>query len=271
MQEKTHVGAKGSHHKEDGSERMKELREIFSSEMDEAKLESIMVNANSPDVVMAALISIFDGYSDVKECHWLYDFARDAIDRLFTIVAESSGGGTDDVKFMLYRSAMEYVSKHRDDIYLGYEDQFPFGEHQRDAKEELWIWPVVNEAPGLGRIEGTFQPFSALKVFGYTTGKKAGWPTTVRRQFLSDFMEKDLPPLVLDLFGDEYGAPLSTTRLRKVANVISSNCGLRLRADSERYRQAIDDWVEDLDFLKSKYYEGLGLRFVPWPDPRTRL
>lgn len=247
---------------------MKELRDIFSSELDETQLESIMVNADSPDVVMAALVSIFDTYSNLPDCHWLYDFAQDAIDRLFTIVAEASGDNTDGVKFMLYRSAVDYVAKHRVDIYRDFEDQFPFAEHDGRPRVELWPWPVVNGNPGIAGIDSAFQPFSALKVFGYTTGKTAGWPTSVRRRFLSDFMEKDLPPLVADLFGDEYGAPLSTKRLRKVANVISSNCGLRLRADREKYRQAIDDWIGDLEFLRSKYYDGLGLKFVPWPDPR---
>lgn len=78
-------------------------------------------------------------------------------------------------------------------------------------------------------------------------------------------MELELPKQVVEFFGSEYGQPLSVTRLRKVANILSSNIGLRLRADAYRYRHAIKDWRDDLEFMRLKYYEDAGLKFQPWP------
>lgn len=257
---------------------MYELRKAISGieELDEHRLEQLMLEGRTPDVVFASLLSIFDGYvsasdgfANIPECHWLYDFAQDAIDRVLTLVAEASGEDSDAVKAMLYRAIAAYVSKNQGLIYNGFEDQNPFGDEPDDVEdvEKTWPWPIVNEQPGNGEVSATFQQFSALKLFGYTVGKTAGWPREQRRQFLSDFMEQDLPVVVGHIFGNEYGEPMSSTRLRKVANVISNNCSLRLRNDSRKYRYAIEDWLDDLQFLREKYYDGLELKFLPWPDP----
>lgn len=135
---------------------------------------------------------------------------------------------------------------------------------------ELWKWPVT-EVPSSrsdSRPEDDVRwlEFSALKMFGYTVGKTNGWPPSQRQQFLSDFMEMKLPDMVEDHFGDEYGNPLSTKRLRKIANIIASCARNFYRNDNERYAVAIIHWKEDLEFLKRKYYYGRKLAFEPWPD-----
>ena len=264
--------------KRSAEQRMYDLRKTLSGieELDERRLEHLMREGSTPDAVFAALLSIFDGYvgasdnfANIPECHWLYDFAQDAIDRVLTLVAEASGEDPDAVKAMLYRAIAAHVSANQELIYDGFEDQNPFGEEPDDGEnvEEAWAWPIVNEQPGNGEISATFQQFSALKLFGYTVGKTAGWPREQRRRFLSDFIEQELPANVRHIFGDEYGEPMTSTRLRKVANVIANNCSLRLRNNPQKYRHAIEDWVDDLQFLKEKYYDGLGLKFLPWPDP----
>jgi len=249
---------------------MQEFRKILSSlnELDENRLRGLIKDGQSPDVILAALLSIFDGYRGIPDCHWLYDFSGEAFDSVFTLVAEASDEDIDEVKAMLYRSVIQHASKKIDEIYEGYEDTLP------DWKPvpTKWPWPVVVSAD---RTWTSSSPtidfghqFSALKMFGYTVGKTKGWSQKKRRSFLSDFMEKDLPEDVVECFANEYGSPMSTTRLRKVANTIASNCGLRLKDDPTKYRYAIDDWSDDLEFLKSTYYEGKGLKFLPWPDPR---
>lgn len=130
-----------------------------------------------------------------------------------------------------------------------------------------WRWPVVDPgcSDGAG-FDGTFRPQSALKMFGYTVGVTDGWRQSDREAFLSDFMEMNLPAVVEATFDDEYGTPMSAKRLRKIANVIASNASLRARNDPNRYRVAIEQWESDLEFLRRKYYDGLGLKFIPWPS-----
>lgn len=251
---------------------MHELREALSniSELREESLSRLMREGNSPDVVFAALLSIFDSYTNPPECHWLYDFSMIAIDRVFRLIGAASGEDEEAIRAMLYRAVVDYVSEHRSEIYADHEDQLPSSfevEEAAHAPEERGPFPIINLPPSQNGLTSNFQQFSALKMFGYTVGKTAGWTESERQSFLTYFMENELPGEVAEHFGSEYGDPITTIRLRKVANVIASNCGLRLRNDPQRYGQAISDWIADLDFLKSRYYDQLELKFYPWPDP----
>jgi hypothetical protein len=139
--------------------------------------------------------------------------------------------------------------------------------------QPLWKWPVIVQTPdgAAGTFAGAFRDFSALKMFGYTVGKTKGWAKPEREVFLSDFMEQDLPPIVAQTFQQEYGEPMSVSRLRKIANLIASNASNRLNNDANRFAIAITDWESDLSFLKRKYYIGESLAFQPWPRTRPNL
>jgi hypothetical protein len=163
---------------------------------------------------------------------------------------------------MLYRSVIQFALENHKQIYQGYENESPFA--TIDSPEPKWSWPIVNEAPsGKGKSDLDLRDFSALKLLGYSVGKSAGWSQDKRRRFLSNFMEKELPALVNNHLGDDYGLPSSPIRLRKVSNGIAGNSGLFIKNDPAKYKYAINDWLEDLEFLKARYYDGLGLKFNP--------
>lgn len=142
-----------------------------------------------------------------------------------------------------------------------------------DRARPMWKWPVIHhgESSGTAHLDGDFRQFSALKMFGYTVGKTAGWAQDRRERFLSDFMDMALPSIVEAQFGAEYGSPSSTERLRKLAYLIATNASNFVRNDPARYAAAIDDWEADLAFLKRKYYHGQGLAFQPWPSTRPAI
>lgn len=243
---------------------MDEVTEILSSldVHDETQLLELVRHGSTPNIVLTALVRILDNYEDAVDCAHLYEFSQLAIERVFQLSATSSDQHSDQIKAMLYRACAMNIAENYAEIYDGFDEQFPF-----DTELPVqWRWPAINATPGNGDMNAAFLPFSALKLFGYTVGKSAGWPQEKRQRFLSDFMEMELPSIVSEHFGDEYGKPMSTTRLRKVANVLASNCSSRLRNNPSRYELAISDWIDDLDYLKIKYYEGHGLKFYPWPD-----
>jgi hypothetical protein len=244
---------------------MRELYNTLSNKevLDNKYFIDLCSNGDSPDIILAALLGSFDRSSDTAST-----VSQLAIDRLLSVVAETASFDTNTIKMMLYRAIVDYAKSYNAEIYKGFEAENPFG---RGPKPK-WIWPEIEVGGKGGEIglDGEWRPFSALKLFGYTVGKTAGWSTKKRRAFLSDFMEMDLPESVERYFDDEYGSPLTTTRLRKVAMVISSNLKNRLRQrNSQQYAETISDWTENLNFLKEKYYEGYGLKFVPWPHPRN--
>ena len=143
---------------------------------------------------------------------------------------------------------------------------------ENGEKEAEWDWPIINQSPvtsddsSLNSSE--FRDRSALRVFGYSVAKTSDWSTETRHRFLSDFMRMELPKVIEEEFGTEYGSPLTTTRLRKVANLLANQCSLRIRRDPDMFSVAIENWETDLEFLKTTFYEGEGLKFTPWPDPR---
>ena len=247
---------------------MKQLRNAFSGidGLHEGHLKLLIQTGETPDIVLAALLKIFDGYDGIVDCHWLYDFAGEAFDSVFELVAEASGEDKDEVKAMLYRAVIQQASVNIAEIYRDREDEVP----DFSQRESALDWPVVDLSPSSGATSSSFEylPFSALKLFGYTVGKTKGWPQEKRRRFLSDFMERELPPVVQKLFGGEYGSPMSSTRLRKVANLLASNCSSSFKRNAKGYKKAIEDWENDLKFLRVTFYDGHGLKFHPWPETR---
>ena len=200
-----------------------------------------------------------DGNCDAE----IQDFFEDLVNNL----AAKFPADPDAAFSYVLRNIGYLVQKHSESVYSAYGYQNPFCDCLA-VDEPQWPYPVVTDPPeeSYGRYEGEFQKYSALKMFGYTVGKTAGWPKRKREEFLSDFMELELPADVEKTFPGEYGPPMSSQRLRKVANVIAQNASNFARNDRTRYSAAIADWEDDLMFLKKKYYEAAGLKFQPWPS-----
>ena len=111
---------------------------------------------------------------------------------------------------------------------------------------------------------------SPLKIFGYTVGKTRGWVTSKRKGFLDDFMTYELPDVVIQTYGDYYGEPNSVDRLKATAQLFASLIKSAKRRRDNSMRFAIDDWSNDLEYLRIKYYEEKGLKFYSWPSTNLR-
>ena len=214
----------------------------------------------------------FDDPGDVEDAmtSLLFDLADD--------LASRADGGREDAYHFIIRCMGAVAEAEAGEAYAPHGFHNPFGPAASAPAEPplkpampMWTWPILHQPPrtGSGGFAGaTMREYSALKMFGYTVGKTEGWPQHKREAFLRDFMAMPLPPIVKATFGDEYGAPLTTTRLRKIANVIASNATNFFRNDATRYAVAIAEWEEDLDFLYRVFYIGMRLGFEPWPSTR---
>ena len=142
------------------------------------------------------------------------------------------------------------------------------GQSKSSSEQQKWQWPVLTVPPSKVPYPGFAEDWnevSPLKMFGYTVGRSSGWNAQTRKRFLDDFMTYDLPNIVTETYGDYYGDPNSAQRLKAIAQLLASLIisAKRKRGNSMRY--AIDDWTSDLQYLKSVYYEGKGLKFYSWP------
>ena len=107
---------------------MKQLRKaLVDLEVgDEELLRRLTQNGETPDIVLAALLKIFDFYlvlsvfdefNGIVDRPWLYELSGEAFDRVFELVAEASGEDTKEVKAMLYRSVIQHASGKIAEIY----------------------------------------------------------------------------------------------------------------------------------------------------------
>ena len=134
-------------------------------------------------------------------------------------------------------------------------------------QEPTWPWPTVMPPRKKGgKFEADFKEFSALRFCGYSVGKTHGMPAEERKRFLDYFFTHKLPLFTKqqkDLFEDDYSTPGSEKRLRKMANVIASNCRNFKANNKKIYQFAINDYEEDLSYLRKKYFiKGS----FPWPE-----
>jgi hypothetical protein len=220
---------------------------------------------------MAALRALANEVSDFASDAQLVRHVASAIIKFVSDFSDEVPCEEDpwDTRAAIYRALIEHIYSEESSHGLIYRIEGL----QPPWTRSKWPWPMVNGTKS-GRRSGElggFEDFSALALFGYSVAKANAdkWPDKRRQQFLSDFIEMELPSIVEQEFGTDYGKPMTTDRLRKVAWVIAGNCGLRYKNDPRRYAYAIEKWEADLNYLKEKFYNGAGLKFVPWPDPRS--
>ncbi|WP_207101861.1 hypothetical protein [Paracoccus shandongensis] len=240
---------------------MKEIRTFLDACHDADFISNSGINLNNdPSVIGASLAALTDFYTDAIAHENFRKIASTAIDRIFHNIADSTSEDSEAFKKFLYRVAISTVASDPDYFYKDHLNEFPF-----ELKIRSFKWPVVwrPTQSSLKSEISIFKEISALKIFGYTVGND-GWPRKRRQEFLSDFMELELPTEVKLYCNDEYGNPMTVKRLRKVANLLAGNINLRTKHPSD-FGKAIADWMEDLSFLKEKYYEQANMKFLPWP------
>lgn len=248
-----------------------EISHFFDQVDDEFIEEYLREDAECPNLSLLALEYLIlqrktplrerEGFDEAIE-----NFFHNIVYHFADLVEEEASAG----RMYLVRRMAAVAKAFETEAFLQYGYENPFNRPRPPEKAPEWEWPIVNAPPAStnGKFSGDFREFSALKLFGYTVGKTNGWSSGRRRRFLSDFIERPLPREVETYFGNEYGSPMSTDRLRKVAETIAYNCVLRKRRDARMFAQAIADWENDLDFLRQEYYEKRGMKFMPWPSTR---
>lgn len=108
---------------------------------------------------------------------------------------------------------------------------------------------------------------SAMHRCGYLVGDAHGLPVAARHALLDRFFTEPLPPLIKAEFGDDYGAPWSERRLRKMAAVMEYNIERFRRHDPAHFGAAVEAWQADLDYLRARYHDG----WFPFPWPRVAV
>jgi hypothetical protein len=90
---------------------------------------------------------------------------------------------------------------------------------------------------------------------------------STRQKILSEVFEMvKMPRVDSQTYVDSWGAAKSGARLKKMAQSIAAFCRSARRRDEYGMSLAIEEWEEDLAWLKTTYYDGKFDRQFQWPD-----
>jgi len=125
-------------------------------------------------------------------------------------------------------------------------------------------WPTTNTQESRrklafnGRIK--WREIGVLKASGYVVGETHGLYRIERHKILNAILlVDDLKDIEDRSYADEYGEPRTSKRLMKMANSLAMFAINAKRVSSRNSTHAINDWEEDLKYLKDNFYS-------KWPN-----
>lgn len=148
--------------------------------------------------------------------------------------------------------------------------------HSAAKDPQRFAWPSTAATGGNGSLQTeNWHEIGMLSYLGYRVGATQGEPNGVRRQILDMCFASDLPPINGLPYWQQWGAPGSSLRLRKLAYEIASFARNAKRKRSANLAVAVAQWEADLSYLYQQYYVRR-FRFA-WPEteivgsaPRSR-
>ena len=134
-------------------------------------------------------------------------------------------------------------------------------------RDSAFDWPVTSIVPPSIQLSPPsplpLPQEGLLKHLGYQVGKD-GIRINRRREILRKVFEDKIPEVNSSEYMESWGKPKSSKRLKKLADSLatfSRNAQMKKSAD---FKQAIQDWEDDLFWLKKTYYHG---KFTfKWPS-----
>ncbi|TKG01205.1 hypothetical protein [Vibrio lentus] len=176
--------------------------------------------------------------------------------------------------FDMLDEVIEDVSHFRTPSWLREATDVPFADQalleltttaeDKYAESYSFRWPstIAFEADGsLPEVE--WPKIGVLKAVGYTVGAQ-GLPQADRRTILTNVYMQSLPYVDSRSYMNEWGEPLSSDRLKKMAETLASLTKGAKRKTQANMKQAIRDWESDLAWLKEQYYLEHKYQWV-WP------
>ena len=131
--------------------------------------------------------------------------------------------------------------------------------HRRNAvilkDDDYFRWPDIDAVGGNGTLAANWLKNGLLSYMDYHVGNTQGVVTGKRRKILTEVFYGPVPPLFPRYYLEQWGAPSSAHRLRKLAETLASLIrNAKRRRDSDCYAKAIDQWTDDLEYLYLDYY-----------------
>lgn len=151
-----------------------------------------------------------------------------------------------------------------DEILLKFAEGHPALEYLINSGFE---WPVIVVEEDYGEpvyVRGGMVRVdeSPLARMGYHVGVNKGLPRSKRKKLLTEAYRGEIPEVEDDDYMEEWGRPSNSRRLWRIAHHLAWL--IRSRHGNPSMIYAVDDWRQDLDWLKEEFYTNR-MRFS-WPN-----
>jgi hypothetical protein len=130
---------------------------------------------------------------------------------------------------------------------------------------EVFKWPNISLSEvklSLSQFEKEYYDESPLKKLGYQVGKSSELEKRQRQNILRKAF-KSISATNLEPY--KWGTKNSPKRLESIAKHIAHQINNFRKIKTRNYFYAIQDWKDDLDFLKSEFYENKFADAFIWP------
>jgi hypothetical protein len=128
----------------------------------------------------------------------------------------------------------------------------------RIREDQYFIWQSTNtrKGHGGGLDSEAWIKEGLLQFMGYQVGMENKASQAWRERLLGEIFACHTLPVFPDDYIQEWSAPSSVGRLRKMAETLASLTRNARRRRDARMDSAIKDWESDLEFLYYEYYVG---------------
>lgn len=126
-----------------------------------------------------------------------------------------------------------------------------------EISSESFLWPSTHSGPSSVALDQEqFQHSQGLLSYlGYRVGQNGGLRS--ERQHILDYVYNEpVPNVISPAYMAEWGAARTGIRLRKTAESIAAFTRNAKRRRGIDLALSIQEWEEDLRYLKPKYYDG---------------
>ena len=140
---------------------------------------------------------------------------------------------------------------------------------EEGSEDESFTWPKTAIMPGNKALSTNHFDYErgVLSFLGYRVGY-SGISKRKRHNILIYAFNGQLPSVVSSEYMEEWGKPKSGKRLKKMADAVATFARNAQRSEHRDMSEAVRQWVEDLAWLRSEFYDGKFDKKFRWPTVR---
>ncbi len=114
-------------------------------------------------------------------------------------------------------------------------------------------WKKRLDLARAGKYSTARPKIGMLKTLGYQVGHVQGETPRIRRQILKHVLERQLPMVGSPTYTDEWVAPNSSMRYRKLIRFLESELNSERNDKRPNMETAMIEWGEDLEWVQKNY------------------